>query len=222
MNTPPRQASRSHHRPRREQTSSEVGEAQPGRDHEPMPETVQALVCDPWSHAGRVAAELARNRSEHSRLARLQVDERALEHAVVVAGPARRIAFGERARDIAAIPCERCCTDGVHAAMAGLARPGPVYLRHEVECDLRPLPVRNIAESLLEASLVTAARHLRVVRDEAPRHRMQRRRHSRRRSAVLADDGKRERRVGEHEDDEKADDRASARDPLSPEHPSNT
>ncbi len=223
MKTPPRQASRSHHRPRREQTSSEVGRLSPVAIMSPCPRPCRHWYAIHGVMLGRVAAELARNRSEHSRLARFQVDERALEHAVVVAGPARRIAFGERARDIAAIPCERCCTDRC-ARRDG--RPGSPRTRipsaTRSSATFGPCRYATLPRACWKQASSLQPDSLRVVRDEAPRHRMQWRRHSRRRSAVLAEDGKRERRVGQHEDDEKADDRASARDPLSPEHPSNT
>ena len=59
------------------------------RDHQSVPETVEAAVDDPRRQP-RIRAEVSRHRREHVGLARLRFDERALEDAVVVAGPAGR------------------------------------------------------------------------------------------------------------------------------------
>ena len=173
MKTPPRHASRSHQRSEPRADVERDRKVETGRDHQPMPEPVQALVRDPRSHARRLVAERARHRSENTGLARSHLHERAFEDAVVVAGPARRLALRRRCarrfRRSERAPRHR----SVHDAVARLARPGPVHVVDKRQRRLGPLPVGDVAEGLLEAELVAALAELRGVRDEVARHGME-------------------------------------------------
>ncbi len=105
------------------------GQVVAGGDHEPVAEAVQALVLELGERLHlRVVAEPARHPAEDARRAVGDVDERPLEHAVVVARVADRVAFGERAADVALEACERGRTDDVRDAVAcvrGRSRPLP-------------------------------------------------------------------------------------------------
>ena len=175
MNTPPRHASRSHQRRGACRPRARSG-GQPGRDHQPVPESVEALVRDPRRHARRLGAERARDRRERSRALALHA-RRASARARRGSSPTRTSTrLGERRarrsrRYRASDAAPTACTTRWHAWLP----PDPYTSATRSSAAFGPSPVRDVAERLLEAGLVAACRHLRVVRDEAPRHRMERR-----------------------------------------------
>ena len=158
MKTPPVQAVWSQLPSSRSQVVERPGEVVARVDHEPVAEAVDALVEGERRAAAQagVGADATRRLRE---LVLLDVHERALDRAVVVARPASGRARGEGLPDLAVEMGERGGPDGMGDAVA-------VALDRAQLCDLplealerlpRPLVVGEVAVALLEAGEVVAA-----------------------------------------------------------------
>src|SRR5581483_2397490 len=146
-----------------------------GGDHQPVAEPVHALVEEPLVAPKRRARADAARGTDEPRLGG-HPHERPLEDAVVVARPADRRAGGERSRHVAVVAGEHRRADHMRDPVAARLDPRIVghLLREQRQRGLRPLGVGDVAERLLEATLVAAAGgELRPVRPEAARDRVQ-------------------------------------------------
>jgi hypothetical protein len=125
-------------------------------DHQAVAEAVDALVREKARAADvRIGADLARTLRQ---LVTLGADERALDDAVVIAGPARGPSVRQRLRDAAFVMLERRGADRMGDPVAvGLDRLLGQLLLEEVERRLWPLSVRDVSERLAAAVGVEAA-----------------------------------------------------------------